>query len=67
MLLYGLDRKAHGAGGLGMGAATIKFVSSAIGRNDRAEAVHVVRTTLGLALLGTALPRRWVRRTRRTR
>ena len=42
------------AGSLGMGAATIKFVSSAVGRNDRAEAVHVIRSTLGLAIAGTA-------------
>lgn len=42
------------AGSLGMGAATIKFVSSAVGRNDREEAVQVIRTTLGLALAGTA-------------
>jgi O-antigen/teichoic acid export membrane protein len=42
------------AGSLGMGAATIKFVSSAMGRDDRAGAVRVVRTTLGLMLLGTA-------------
>ena len=43
------------AGSLGMGAATIKFVSSAVGRNDRAEAVQVIRSTLGLAVAGTAL------------
>lgn len=43
------------AGSLGMGAATIKFVSSAIGRNDRAEAVQVIRSTLGLATAGTAV------------
>jgi len=43
------------AGNLGMGAATIKFVSSAIGRQDRAGAVQVIRATLGLALFGTAL------------
>ncbi|MGE5526755.1 MAG: oligosaccharide flippase family protein [Rhodospirillaceae bacterium] len=43
------------AGSLGMGAATIKFVSSAAGRNDRAEAVEVIRTTLGLAVAGTAV------------
>lgn len=43
------------AGSLGMGAATIKFVSGAMGRNDRAEALGVVRTTLALALAGTSL------------
>lgn len=43
------------AGNLGMGAATIKFVSSAMGRNDRVAAMHVIRATLGLALIGTAL------------
>lgn len=41
------------AGSLGMGAATIKFVSGAMGRNDRAGAAVVVRTTLTLALAGT--------------
>jgi O-antigen/teichoic acid export membrane protein len=44
-----------GAGSLGMGAATIKFVSSAMGRADVPEAIRVVRTTLGLAAVGTAL------------
>jgi len=43
------------AGSLGMGAATIKFVSGAMGRNDRVEALGVVRTTLALALAGTTL------------
>lgn len=43
------------AGSLGMGAATIKFVSGAVGRNDSREAVRVIRATLGLAVAGTAL------------
>ncbi|HSQ03877.1 MAG TPA: oligosaccharide flippase family protein, partial [Burkholderiales bacterium] len=40
------------AGSLGMGAATIKFVSSALGRGDRAEAAESIRASLAVALAG---------------
>ncbi len=41
-----------GAANLGMGAATVKFVSACLGQGDRHGAANAVRSTLFMALIG---------------